>query len=121
MAIEERWQLVGEDVTLYAPEVSRNSTPDEFLDQEESHHTMIKFENILVGCKVFTEPSGRDAWISVHRRGKRIELLNPDTGVRKAGNIIEVRIGNPPDENLAAVMIYIERILPPEDVMDWVI
>jgi hypothetical protein len=50
-----------------------------------------------------------------------VELYNPDSRVRKAGNIIEVQVGEPPDDNMAAVMIYIERILPPEDVVDWII
>jgi hypothetical protein len=121
VAIEERWQLINEDVTLYAPEISRHSTPDEFLDEEEQHHAIITFENVLVGCKTFSESASRDEWVANNRRGKRVELINPATGIRKAGNVIEIRIGDPPDDRLAAVMIYIERILPPEDVEDWVI
>ncbi|MBN2329459.1 MAG: hypothetical protein JXR73_20125 [Candidatus Omnitrophica bacterium] len=121
MAIEERWQLVHEDVTLYAPEVSRDSTPDEFLDMDERQHTIIKFENVLVGCKMFPDDLARNDWVHQHKRGKRVELYNPDSRVRKAGNIIEVQVGEPPDDNMAAVMIYIERILPPEDVVDWII
>lgn len=121
MPIAERWQLIDEDVTLYAPEISRHSTPDEYLDEEEQHHTILQFDNVLVGCKIFSDPVPRNAWISDHPRGKRVELFNPDANIRKAGNIIEVKVGDPPDERLAAIMIYIERILPPEDVVDWVI
>ncbi len=121
MATKERWVLINEDVTLYAPEISRDTTPDEFIDDEERRHTIIKFENVLVGCKTFHDHALRDAWVAEHNRGKRIELENPDTSIHKAGNIIEVKIGDPPDDNLAAIMIYIERILPPENVQDWVI
>jgi len=121
MATKERWILIDEDVTLYAPEISRDTTPDEFIDGEERRHTIIKFENVLVGCKTFSDQVSRDAWIAEHNRGKRVELKNPDMDIRKAGNIIEVKIGDSPDDNLAAIMIYIERILPPDNVQDWVI
>ncbi len=121
MAEKERWHLVDEDVTLYAPEISRHTTPDEFLETDEHHHTIIRFDHVLVGCKQFDNQEARDTWLENHPMGKRVELSNPESGVRKAGNIIEVRIGDPPDDNLAAMMIYIERVLPPEDVQDWVI
>lgn len=121
MPIEERWQLVNEDVTLYAPEISRAATPDEFLDTEESHHTIITFNHVLIGCKEFADDAHRDDWISRHPMGKRIELHNPASGAMKAGNIVEVRKGDPPDDLMAAVMIYIERELAPEYVQDWVI
>ncbi len=121
MAGQEQWQLVGEDVTLIMPVVSRDTTPDEFLETDERQHTMITFQNMLVGCKVFEDAKSRDEWVSKHPMGKRIELYNPDTQVRKAGNIVEIKIGDPPDDLLAAIMIYIERIMPPEHVQDWVI
>lgn len=121
MPIEERWQLVNEDVTLYAPEISRAATPDEFLDTEESHHTIITFKNVLIGCKEFDGNEHRDDWISRHPMGKRIELHNTVNGTMKAGNIVEVRKGDPPDDLMAAIMIYIERDLAPENVQDWVI
>lgn len=121
MAIEERWQLVNEDVTLYAPEISRAATPDEFLDTEDSHHTIITFNNVLIGCKEFENNEHRDDWISRHPMGKRIELHNHVDGSTKAGNIVEVRKGDPPDDLMAAVMIYIERKLEPASVQDWVI
>ena len=121
MPIEERWHLVNEDVTLYAPEINRRTTPDEFLETEESQHTIIAFNNVLIGCKEFSDLAIRDDWVQRFPMGKRVELHNPDTGARKAGNIIEVRIGNKPDDHLAAIMIYIERTLAPEYVQDWVI
>ncbi|RJP33635.1 MAG: hypothetical protein C4527_04020 [Candidatus Omnitrophota bacterium] len=121
MPKEERWQLIDEEVTLYAPEISRNPTPDEFLETESMQHTIISFNKVLVGCKEFSDHTTRDEWIRRHPLGKRIELVNPQTGERKAGNIIEVRMGDEPDEHLAAIMIYIERLLPPEHVQDWVI
>ena len=121
MPLEEHWRLVDEDVVLYAPEISRDATPDEFLETEEQGHTIIAFHNVLVGCKEFSGPEDRDAWVERHPRGKRVELLNPETGERKAGNIVEVKVGEPPEDRLAAVMIYIERPLPPEDMADWVI
>ena len=121
MALQELWHLVEEDVTLYAPELSRDSTPDEFLETSERHRTIIRFNNVLVGCKTFPDPKSRDAWIDKHPMGKRVELVNAETGVHKAGNIIEIRVGDPPDDHLAAMMIYIERIMPPEHVQDWVI
>lgn len=119
--MQERWELFNEDVTLTAPEISRDATPDEFLETDERQHTIISFQNVLVGYKQFSEQSLRDEWVKRHPMGKRVELKNPSSGVRKAGNIIEVRVGNPPDEMIAAMMIYIERILPPENVQDWVI
>ena len=121
MSNEERWQLVHEDVTLFAPEIMRGTTPDEFLTTAEHSHTIIAFKNVLVGSKELPDIPTRDEWIARHPMGKRVELYNPGTRVRKAGNIIEVRAGDPPDELWAAIMIYIERILPPEHVQDWVI
>lgn len=121
MALAERWQLVNQDVALYAPEISRDTTPDEFLETEERHHTIIKFQNVLVGCKTFSDAAARDEWIGNHPMGKKVELFNSSNGMRKGGNIIEVRIGDPPDDLLAAIMIYLERELPVEHVYDWVI
>ena len=121
MAIQECWHLVQEDVTLYAPEVSRTTTPDEFLETDDFHHTIITFNKVLIGCKQFKNLSIRDEWVKRYPMGKRVELYNPVTGKRKAGNIIEVRVGDEPDHDLAAIMIYIERDLPPENVSDWVI
>ncbi|MBI1388588.1 MAG: hypothetical protein GC154_09095 [bacterium] len=117
----ERWNLIDEEVELYAPEISRDATPDEFLETAERQHTIITFNNVLVGCKRFNSRMERDGWVERHPMGKRVELHNPESGMRKAGNIVEVRQGDPPDEMYAAVMIYIERVLPPEDVQDWVI
>lgn len=119
--MQERWELINEDVSLYAPEVSRDTTPDEFLETDERMHTIIRFQNVLVGYKEFTNHAMRDDWLSRHPMGKRVEMVNPETDMRKAGNIIEVRIGTPPDDLIAAIMIYIERILAPEYVQDWVI
>ena len=116
----EVWHLIDEDVPLYLPEVRRDSTPDEFIETDEDQHTIIRFNNVLVGCKAFQSITERDRWVERHPMGKRVELTN-DNGVRKAGNIVEVRVGDPPDELYAAMMIYIERILAPEYVADWVI
>lgn len=116
----EVWRLVGEEVQLYLPEVRRDATPDEFLETDEGHHTIISFNNVLVGCKSFASLDDRDRWVERHPMGKRVELTNEE-GLRKAGNIIEVRVGDPPDERIAAIMIYIERIIAPENVVDWVI
>lgn len=121
MAQPERWHLVNEDVNLYAPEIRRDTSPDEFLETAERSHTIISFNNMLVGCKRFSDIAERDDWVKRHPMGKRIELANEAENIRKAGNIVEVRVGDPPDELYAAIMIYIERILPPEDVQDWVI
>lgn len=119
--MKERWELLNQDVTLYSPEVSRIATPDEFLETEDSQHTIIRFQNVFVGIKRFESVNERDEWVSRHPMGKRVEVINRESQVKKAGNIIEIRNGTPPDDLFAAIMIYIERVLPPEDVSDWVI
>jgi hypothetical protein len=117
----ERWQLIDEEVVFYAPELSRDTTPDEFLETEEIQHTIMTFEKVLVGYKEFTDVATRDQWIATHPLGKRVEISNLETQIRKAGNIIEVSKGQGKDELSSAILIYIERELPPEDVGDWVI
>ncbi len=121
MSAVERWHLVNEEVELYAPDISRDTTPDEFLETSERQHIIMTFDKVLVGCKQFDNAEERNDWVKRHPMGKRIELINPETQVRKAGNIVEVKIGAPPDERYAAMVIYIERELPPEHVQDWVI
>lgn len=118
---QERWHLVDEDVPLYPPEVRRDSTPDEFLEKDERQHTIMQFHRVLVGCKSFSSVAERDEWVKRHPMGKRIELIDEQNQSRKAGNIVEVRVGDPPDETVAAMVIYIERELAPETVNDWVI
>ncbi|MBD3267889.1 hypothetical protein GF373_14570 [bacterium] len=121
MALNERWRLIGENITFSPPEISRDSTPDEFLETDEVKHTILKFDNVLVGCKEFSDVQSRDRWVEEHPLGKRVEIENPDTHARKAGNIVEAKKGAGEDERIAAILIYIERELPPEDVADWVI
>ena len=47
-------------------------------------------------------------------------MVNQEDGMRKA-DVLSKPGENPPDDLYAAIMIYIERVLPPEDVVDWVI
>jgi hypothetical protein len=118
---KERWKMLKEEITFYSPEISRDTTPDEFLETEEVKHTILTFDKVLVGFKEFLSIEERDRWVQFHPLGKRVEVENLETSVRKAGNIIEVSKGEGNDALCSAILIYIERELPPEDVADWVI
>ena len=45
--VNDRWELVNEDVTLFTPVISRDATPDEFLETDERQHTILQFDHVL--------------------------------------------------------------------------
>ena len=86
MSNEERWQLVHEDVTLFAPEIMRGTTPDEFLTTES---TAIPSSRSERRQQVPDIPA--DEWTPGY--GQRWGFYNPKPG---SAARTSVRAGDPP-------------------------